>query len=179
MNIRAFFSALTLITQLGGPAMANDDVLTFKTHDLSIDIYDASDLNLIYSRSQHNLSKGKIARKKTHDDENKFPNFKSGSYFAFPGPVELNWRSSDGETHSFLLDLDKIFKDRKVLHTEDQKLIYKPKPITGGEPTIIIEVNNRTLNVYMFATVQTISQDPNVTRRNSRDHRTLAFSQTF
>ncbi len=163
-----------------GVKFASDGTLLFVTHDLSIDIYSASDLYLVYSGTPHELSVGEMAREKTTEDETRYPGYTSGSYYAFKsGPAEIKWTSRDGVKHEYSLDLDSVFKDRKVLHTEDPNLNYKPEPITGGEPTIIIEVNDRTLNVYMFAAIQTVSPYPSIKQGNERDHRTLAFTKTF
>jgi hypothetical protein len=176
---RVVLLALALQTHLGGLAMANDDMLSFKTHDLRVEIYSASDLNLVYAGSPHQLSPGELARDKTPQDDTKYWGGTSGSYVAFAGPVQLQWRSRDGVQHSYSLDLDEIFKDRRVLHSEDPLRIYKPMPITGGEPTIVIEVIDRTVNVYMFAALQLMPDDPKAVRRDEREHRTLAYSKTF
>jgi hypothetical protein len=91
--------------------------------------------------------------------------------------VDFKWESRDGETHEYTVDLNTLFKDRRVLHTEDSKLIYTPDPISGGEPTIIFEINNRTLNIYMFVTIQVF--DPSTKKGAEHDHRTLVFTKTF
>lgn len=91
----------------------------------------------------------------------------------------MEWRSKDGTPFKHTLDLNSIFNDKKILHDENPADIYKPMPIFGRQPTIIIEVNDRTVNVYMFTSIQLIPKDPNAARRNRRDHRVLAYSQTF
>lgn len=159
--------------------MADDNILTFTTHDLRVEVYSASDLDLVYAGSPHLLSPGELARDKTAQDDTKYWGGTSGSYVAFAGPVQLKWRSRDGVQRGCTLNLDEIFKDRRVLHCEDPTRIYKPMPITGGEPTIVIEVNDRTVNVYMFAALQLISADPKAVRRDERECRTLAYSKTF
>lgn len=159
--------------------MADDNTLTFKTHDLRVELYSASDLHLVYAGSSHLLSPGELARDKTLQDDTKYSGGTSGSYVAFAGPAQLKWRSRDGVQHSCTLNLDEVFGDRRVLHTEDPMRIYKPMPITGGEPTIVIEVIDRTVNVYMFAALQLIPTDPTAVRRDEREHRTLAYSKSF
>ncbi len=159
--------------------MANNDALTFSTHDLNIQIYNASDLRLVYGGTAHEISLGELARMKTPKDETRYPSGKSGSYIAFAGPVQIEWRSQDGVKHSCVLDLDEVFREKTVRHTQDPSRIYRPMPITGGEPTIIIEVNNRTVSVYLFAAIQLTPVDPNAVRRDECDTRTLAYSKTF
>lgn len=157
--------------------MSDNAELKFKTHDLNIQCYSASNMKLEYAGNEFHLFEGKVSKEKTPADENRYPNGKSGSYNAFAGPVNLKWRSRDGSQHATTINLDEIFKDRKVLHKEDPSKIYMPMPITGNEPTIIIEINDRTVNVYMFVAIQLVSA--NTTKRDESDNRTLAFSKTF
>ncbi len=175
-HFAGFLVGTILQTQLGSRAMANEGELKFTTHDLNIQAYSISDVNLVYAGSPHELSAGQLTRAKTVEDETRYPGGKSGSYQAFAGPVQIDWRSKDGTQIKYALDLDAVFKDRKILHTEDVSKLYKPEPVYGGEPTIIIELNDRTLNVYMFVTMR-LEHDE--TKRIHHDHRTLAFSKTF
>jgi len=158
---------------------ADDDVLKFQTHELNLQIYSAGDLRLVYAGSPHEIAMGRIAKDKTAEDAARYPGFTSGDYPAFAGPVEMEWRSKDGTHFKHTLDLDSIFKDRKVLHDENPADIYKPMPILGRQPIIIIEVNDRTVNVYMFTSIQLNPKDPDAARRDRRDHRVLAYSKTF
>lgn len=156
--------------------MANEDVLKFSTHDLNIQVYSASDVELVYAGTPHKLSTGKLAPAKTKTDETKYLNFKSGAYNAFPGPVEIKWSTADGSKLAASIDLDDIFKERKVLHTEEMSRLYMADPIAGGRPTIIVEVNDRTLNIYMAVTLRL---EKDAVTREHRDYRTLAFSKTY
>lgn len=162
--------------QTGYSAMADTQGLTFNKHTLSINIYSVSDVNIVYAGSPHRLSAGKLMRAKTAADEKRFPGFGSGTYITFAGPVDIAWKSQDGTDHSYALDLDEVFKDRKVLHTEDEARFYKPEPVYGSAPTIIIELNDRTLNVYMFVTIR-LEKDEMT--REHKDHYTLAYTKQF
>ena len=176
----ASLMTILLQTQMGSLTMAaEDDVLKFQSHDLNLQIYSAGDFRLLYAGSPHEIAIGRTAREKTAEDEKRYPGFTSGDYQAFAGPVEMEWRSKDGTLFKHTLDLNSIFNDKKILHDENPADIYKPMPILGRQPTIIIEVNDRTVNVYMFTSIQLIPKDPNAARRNRRDHRVLAYSQTF
>ncbi|MFZ6734761.1 hypothetical protein ACO0LG_22750 [Undibacterium sp. Ji42W] len=180
LQFAATFLAIILQTPIGNIAMAaDDDVLKFSSHDLGLKIFSASDFRLVYANSPHELALGEVAREKNATDEMREPGFTSGEYPSFAGPVEMEWRSKEGIHFKHTLDLDSIFKDRKVLHHEDPARIYKPMPVSGGAPTIIIEVNDRTVNVYMFTTIQIIPQDPNAIRREAHDNMVLAYSKTF
>jgi hypothetical protein len=69
----------------------------------------------------------------------------------FPPPAKVTWRSKDGTSHEAEIDIGKIFKDQLIRHNvvrEDAT----DNP-TDGAPGIILEVNDRTINVYMRATI--------------------------
>ncbi len=50
-------------------------------------------------------------------------------------------------------------------------------PLTGGEPIIIVELADRTVNIFMLVSIQLAT--PGGSARDERDHRTLVFSSTF
>jgi hypothetical protein len=135
-------------------------------------LYEVSDVTIF---QETYLNEWELAWKKTQEDGSSYPE----PWFSldrFP-KVDFKWESRDGETHEYTVDLNTLFKDRRVLHTEDPKLIYTPDPISGDEPTIIFEINNRTLNIYMFVTIQVF--DPSTKKGAEHDHRTLVFTKTF
>ena len=156
---------------------ADDDFLKFSSYNLSVRVFNGGDFRLVYANSPHALAIGKMAGEKTDYDAKRAPGF-SSYYTAFAGPAEMEWRSKDGSLLKHTLDLDSIFKDRKVLHKEDPARIYKPYPISGL-PDIVIEANDRTVNVYMFTTVQIIPEDPNATLREAHRNCVLAYSTTL
>ena len=91
----------------------------------------------------------------------------------------MEWNARDGKHLTHTIDLDEVFKDRVVLHTADAARIYKAKPISGGEPTIIVEVNDRTVSVYMKVSLQLVRADPTDTGRDRSTHFTRAYSKTL
>lgn len=139
----------------GCTAMSNDDVLKFSTHDLGILCYGGvTKVWLEYAGSDHALyNDGEAARDKTAADANRVPSFASGSYSAFAGPVQSRWTARDGSTLSHTIALDAIFKDRTIRHGVDPKRINRDKPFFGGEPTIIVEFDDRTVSVYISASL--------------------------
>ncbi len=153
----------------------HDHILLFESFGVATQLYDVRNATIFHT---HLYKDWEFARKKTKEDEKVTYPWSNFSLDRFP-KVDFKWESLDGETHEYTVDLNILFKDRRVPHTEDPKLIYTPKPITGGEPTIILEINNRTINIYMFVTIQIISADPNIKKRTSHDHRTLVFTKTF
>jgi hypothetical protein len=174
------FLAILSLTHLQGSAIGMKKVLKFSTHDFGILCYGGiTNLNLVYGGSGHNLCIKSPGREKLPSDETRVPGFLSGSYPAFAGPVEMEWNARDGTHLTHTIDLDEVFKDRVVLHTADSARIYEAKPISGGEPTIIVEVNDRTVSVYMKVSLQLVRADPTDTGRDRSTHFTRAYSKTL
>lgn len=160
-------------------AMSNDDVLKFSTHDLGIRCFGGvTKVWLLYANSDHELCTDRIARDKTPADATRMPS-KSGTYITFAGPVETKWTSRDGSQLAYTLDLDAIFKDRTVKHGQDPARINRAKPWFGGDPTIIVEFDDRTINVYLAGTLLLKSTEPGSSELEDIDLHYLAFSKTL
>jgi hypothetical protein len=102
----------------------------------------------------------------------------------FPGPVEIDWVAMDGSHHQASIDLDLLFKDRLILHTVQRDEVKEPwleaKSINPVKPSILIEVNDRMINVYMRATVATeAEQIPGNPNSHSRRDLMLAWTRTY
>ena len=163
----------------GCTAMSNDDVLKFSTHDLGIRCFGGvTKVWLLYANSDHELCTDRVARDKTPADAKRMP-FKSGSYHAFAGPVEMKWTARDGSQLAYSLDLDTVFKDRTIQHGQDPARINRAKPWLGGEPTIIVEFDDRTVSVYLAGTLLLTSAEPGNNELDDVDIHYLAFSKTL
>ncbi|WP_308694644.1 hypothetical protein [Xanthomonas albilineans] len=96
----------------------------------------------------------------------------------FP-PAEVTWRSKEGQPHHALVDLEAIFKDKVILHHVPQNQL---PPILHADmpPDIILEVNDRTINVYMRAFVETsVPQRPGRPDSYFRNDLILAYTKTY
>lgn len=153
--------------------------LKFDRHDLSVFLFSVSHVKIEYAGSLHTLTDDEIAPEKTAKDAVKYPNIKSGLYPAFASPVSIQWRSRDGQEHACIINLDELFQDRRVLHSEPTERLYKPCPIGGGVPTIIIELDDHKVNIYMFACMQVVPDANKPTKRSLVEHRTLVYSHQF
>lgn len=74
----------------------------------------------------------------------------------FPPPAEVRWKSLDGVQHETKVDMASIFKDELIWHKVpkgDMADFYRG-PV-AGDPTIFLEVNDHTINVYMKMLVPT------------------------
>jgi hypothetical protein len=121
---------------------------------------------------------GKTFRAKRPDDDKRLPGT-IGGFRAFEGPLGIEWRSRDGSQHSETLDLEAIFRDRIVPHKEDPDRIDESMPMIPRSPTIAIEVNDRTLSLYMDVFIALRPTDPSSKSRDSRRNRTLVFSKSY
>jgi hypothetical protein len=101
-----------------------------------------------------------------------------GHYHNFPSPMELSWRSADGVPHQAQVDIGEIFKDQRILHKVPREEIAENGTI--GTPGIIVEVNDRTINVYMRAYISTKSEQiPGNKYSHHRDDLILAWTRTY
>lgn len=66
----------------------------------------------------------------------------------FAGPVEITWRAKDGTPLEARIDFEALFPDRLVPIPPAVKREDIPERINISEPTIVVEVVDRTVNVY-------------------------------
>ncbi|MFT3669817.1 MAG: hypothetical protein QM795_14870 [Pseudoxanthomonas sp.] len=71
----------------------------------------------------------------------------------FPPPVHVAWRSLDGVAHEAEVDIEALFPDQLIAHNVAREDIREDVSIT--DPDIILEVEDRTLSVYMRAFIPT------------------------
>jgi hypothetical protein len=71
----------------------------------------------------------------------------------FPPPAVVDWRSADGTMHHAEVDIGEIFKDQLIRHNVPREEVFNGNNLPP--PQIILEVNDRTVNVYMKAAVWT------------------------
>ncbi|MBB3225958.1 hypothetical protein FHW69_000548 [Luteibacter sp. Sphag1AF] len=96
----------------------------------------------------------------------------------FSEPAHVTWRSLDGTRHEASIDLDSIFKDRKILHNVADRDILKEAFI--DDPSIILVVNDRTISVYMKAFIPLERlEDPANKYSADRYEPVLAYEHTY
>ena len=96
----------------------------------------------------------------------------------FPSPAQVSWTALDGSEHSATVDIGAIFKDERVLYKVPDADI--PDRSWGGEPGIFLEVNDRTINVYMQAFIATKDEQiPGNKYSYNRTDVILAWTQTY
>jgi hypothetical protein len=190
MNLvkKVFLMALFFATfVLGGCSIPKPGILTFDKHNIDLECFDASDMRIsygnykshgLYLREYNHNHERKIARAKQTTDDTKFLSGTMGYYRAFEGPLYVQWHALDDSVINATIDLYKIFPDKVIPNNEDPKQIDWSLP-TSGLPVIVIEVNNRTLNIYSDVTILFEHPDHKPGHRISKRNRILVFSKTY
>lgn len=83
----------------------------------------------------------------------------------FPAPADVSWKSLDGREHHVFVDIGRIFAEQLIWHqVPADEMVYQSvdeagnRLNTGDSPSIFIEINDRTINVYMRGTARTRSK---------------------
>lgn len=100
----------------------------------------------------------------------------------FPPAAEVTWTSSDGSSHQTSIDMARIFRDERVRYTvNDQEIaagLY-PQGIFL-DPLIILEVNDRTVSIFMKAAIPTKElQIPGNQYSDFRDDTVPVWTRTY
>src|SRR6185437_2485301 len=86
--------------------------------------------------------------------------------------------SPDGTEHEAKVDIGAIFKDQRVLYRVPDSEI--PDKSWGDDPSIHLEINDRTINVYMRAYIVTkTEQIPGNPHSYHRTDTILAWTRTY
>lgn len=100
----------------------------------------------------------------------------------FPPPVDIRWVAMDGVERTAKIDLEKIFPERLILHNarEDEVKEGWGMQDSGRHVHILLEVNDRTINVYMRARVVLKQpRDPSIRNSDSLRDLMLAWTKTY
>ncbi|TYT26388.1 hypothetical protein FZO89_09020 [Luteimonas viscosa] len=111
----------------------------------------------------------------------RYPDNLGGGYLGilnFPPPAQVRWRSKDGTSHEAEVDIGEIFRDQLILHDVPREDVREGVSILN--PEIVLEVNDRTINVYMRAFIPTKAlQQSGNPHSGHRDELLLAWSRTY
>ena len=111
----------------------------------------------------------------------KYPANLGASHLAirnFPPPAQVSWRAKDGTSLQAQVDMAEIFKDGLIRHNLKREEISEAGSIPS--PDIILEVNDRTINVYMRAYIPTKEfQIPGNKYSKHRNDLIKVYSRTY
>lgn len=133
--------------------------LRFKEHNFGARCYDTLECSVVYDDFEHG---GYRREEPSPSSASKGPDYLKGwnggygSVHNFPAPAKVVWTSKDGSRHEAEIDIGEIFKDQVVLHyVPREELADLPDGRFGSDPSILLEVNDRMIRVYMRAMVFT------------------------
>lgn len=99
----------------------------------------------------------------------------------FPPPAELRWTSIDGQAHEVTLDISMIFKDELIWHKVPKAdMAHFFEGPVASDPSIHLEINNRTVNVYIQDLIPTkTEQIPGNKHSTARTDMFLVWTRTY
>ena len=180
--------AASSVEKIDPPVPTKDVPLRFKRHNFQAFCYNTIGCHVIYD--DHNFSP--IAAESEPDSyvspPPKGPDYRQdwlGRAYVdipnFPGPARLTWKSMDGRKHEASIDLSAIFKDELVWHDvpKDEMTHFFNGPVAGS-PDIFLEINDRTVNVYMTMFIPTKKEQvPGNKYSAFRNDIILAWTHTY
>lgn len=155
--------------------------LRFEKHSFGSRCYDTLECHVIYDNFDFVVDK---PTKSSAADGVDYLKEWTGSYGAvpnFPAAAKVIWRSKDGTSHEAEIDIGEIFKDGLVRHFVPREEVSEaPDGKIVVSPSILLEVNDRTIRVYMNAFVPTRHmQIPGNRRSGFRDDLYLAKTYEY
>jgi len=175
-------SPLTATNRIEPPALTKEVPLRFGGHDFGAYCFNTIGCNVIYN--------GRYQVKDAPDEVSPPP--PSPDYVQkwtggelgirnFPPPAEVRWKSLDGVAHEAKVDIGAIFKDELIWHKvpkADMADFYSGP--FAGDPDILLEVNDRTINVYIAMMIPTLTeQRPGHKNSDYRNDHFLAWTHTY
>ena len=141
------------------PASRDDNTyvgwpLKFKAHYFGVSTYSTYGCKVVYSGMNRVADSEEVLQNSSESIGSKYPNNMRagwGPIANFPPPATVTWRSKDGSSHEAEIDIGEIFKDELIRHNVAREDAMDPA--SSGMPNIILEVNDRTINVYMRAMI--------------------------
>jgi hypothetical protein len=158
--------------------------LRFNKHNFEANCYNTQRCFVIYDGSGF-LHKYKDVPAPAPPDSNYQKHWGLASYLGVPNstaPAKVTWTSLDGVDHEAMINMREIFKDQIALHNVPDDQIpdgmFKQGWIT--EPSVYLEINDRTLSIYMKAFVPTKSEQIAGNRYSkARTDLILAWSKAY
>lgn len=155
--------------------------LKFKKHNLGIHCFDTYGCKVVYDGRVQAMQDPDVLRPSSASlgpDYRK--NWLGGrlGFHNFPPPAKVTWKSKDGAAHEAEIDFGEIFKDELIHHNVSRKDVSLSTTFISTD--IHLEVNDRTINVYMLASIPL--REPQVPGNRYSDIRhdlILVHTETF
>lgn len=160
--------------------LPNEFPLRFRDHSFQVICYNTIGCTVFYYKKyQTQHAPDKVAPPPINADYRKYWGSMEIAIPNFPPPAIVKWKSLDGVFHEAEVDIGGIFKDQLILHNVLEADI--PEGWAHDiSPDIFLEVNGRTINVYMAAHIATKQvQEPGNRFSDFRNDLILAWSHTY
>lgn len=153
--------------------------LRFDAHNFEAHCYDATGCKVLYNDHYHVRDADDVTRPPAGADHRK--RWSGASYIGvknFPAPAVVTWRSKDGQSHRAEVDIGAIFAEQKILFQVPPGDI--PENAYIADPDIFLEVDDRTINVFMKAHIPLKApRVPGNRFTNFAEDFVLAFTRTY
>lgn len=151
--------------------------LRFLRHNFGIATYAVQEYTVIYANRPYSGGP-RPALEDVHPNALKGARGGHISIRNFPPPAVVRWKSRDGTFLETEVDIGEIFKDELVLYDVPREQISDRTPAIN--PDIVMEINDRTINVYMRAFISLKApRIPGNRYSNAADELVLAWSRTY
>jgi len=159
------------------PRIVADWPLRFMRHNFGIATYALQECSVLYADRLH-TSGPRPALEDVHPNSLKAKTANHLMIRNFPSPAVVKWISRDGTPLEAQVDIGEIFKDELVVHETPREQASPYTPMVN--PDIVMEINDRTINVYMKAFISLRApRIPGNRYSNSRSDLVLAWSRTY
>lgn len=166
-------------------AAPNHFPLKFKRHDFRAYCYNTIGCEVIYADNNFTrIYEDKVApapRSPNYRDDWGLASY--GGIPNFPPPALVRWKSLDGVSHEAKVDIAAIFKDELILYRVPNDEIREgafPGPGPAADPSIFLEVNDRTISVFTKTMIPTkAEQEPGNRFSDYRADLIPVWSQTY
>lgn len=159
------------------PRIVADWPLRFMRHNFGIATYAVQECLVVYANRPH-TSGPRPALEDVHPNSLKAKTANHLMIRNFPPPAVVKWKSRDGTPLEAEVDIGEIFKDELVVHETPREEMSEYTPMVN--PDVIMEINDRTINVYMKAFISLKApRIPGNRYSNSRSDLVLAWSRTY
>jgi hypothetical protein len=162
LTITGCTAAMTADTPAAAPnrpytGTVADWPMFFKRHMFGAVCFDTQGCSILYDRREHGTER--VAPPKSSLRPERYDAVMIGTYGDlpnFPPPAQLRWRAKDGTELSAEADFDEIFRDRLIRHKVPREEI--PEDVSMGFTHVVLEIDDRTVNVYTRTLIPTRSE---------------------
>lgn len=164
-----------------GPGSTAEWPLRFQRHRFGGFCFDTYACSIVYNGFPHGNDNADVVSASTESFGAAYPKRMKAAHLDianFPQPAEVKWRSKDKSEHQASIDIGAIFKDQLIRHQVAREDLAQD--VSLNDPEIILEVNDRTINVYMRSMIPLNKPlDPANPHSDFRADLIRVFSQSY